>query len=127
MLPELADAMIESFARHSLQLPTPLSMLHLHQLQGAVARGGGEANAAQSLRVSAYVLNVVATWETVQHDAPVIDWARRCSEEISGRVRPTYVNFAGADGSPPQDALSPAIRSRVQAIKQLHDPRELFV
>jgi len=127
MLPELAEGMIDSFAKQLLQLPTPLSMLHLHQLQGAVGRSGDEANATQSLRASAFVLNVVATWEAPQHDAPLIDWARRCSEEISGTLRAPYVNFAGADESSPRDPLPPAIRRRVQAFKRRHDPQELFV
>ncbi|MEP7245636.1 MAG: FAD-binding oxidoreductase [Gammaproteobacteria bacterium] len=54
----LDDAALDWFAAQSLALPTPASMIHMHQLGGAVSRGE-HTDAAVDLRRNAYVINAI--------------------------------------------------------------------
>jgi hypothetical protein len=126
-VPILDDAAIDWIAARSLELPTPLSMIHVHHLEGAVKREpGGEA--ADDLRRHAYVVNVLATWPSPQQDAAAIEWARECSEGIAiGRPRRAYVNFSGADTDHADVSFDSDVLARLRDAKRQFDPDAMFI
>jgi hypothetical protein len=126
-LPILDDATIDWIAARSLELPTPLSMIHVHHLEGAVKRESG-ADAADDLRRHAYVVNVLGTWPSPQQDAAVIEWVRQCSEGIAlGRARRAYVNFSGADAEDAGMSFEPDVLARLRGAKRQYDPDAMFI
>jgi hypothetical protein len=96
-LPVLDDAAIDWIAAHCLELPTPMSMIHVHHLEGAVKREPA-ADAADDLRRHAFVVNVLATWTSPQQTPHLSSGRAECSEGIAlGHPRRAYLNFSGAD------------------------------
>jgi hypothetical protein len=125
-LSALEDAVIDRIAAHCLELPTPLSTIHVHHLQGAVSHFTGDA--ADGLRPSAFVVKVVATWPSARDDAATIEWVRRCSEGITlGQPRRAYVNFSGADSDEAAPAFAPEALARLRAAKSRYDPEAMFL
>ena len=126
-LPVFDDAAIDWIAMHCLQLPTPMSMIHVHHLEGAVKRNP-IGDAADDLRQYAFVVNVLATWPSPQFDATAIAWTRHCSEGIVlGHPRRAYVNFSGADPADADVSFDSDVLARLSDTKRLHDPEGMFV
>ena len=126
-LPVLDDAAIDWIAVHCLELPTPMSMIHVHHLEGAVKRKPA-GDAADDLRKHAFVVNVLATWPSPQLDAEAIAWARRCSEGIAlGQPRRAYVNFSGADADHADVSFDSDVLARLSDAKRQYDPEAMFV
>ena len=125
-LPALDDAAIEWIAARCLELPTPHSMIHVHQLGGAIARGS-LSNAAGPLRNYEFIVNTVATWERARQDDEVVAWARRCGDGFTGAAtRRAYVNFSGNDAAR-EESFAPDVCSRIDEFKRRHDPQSLFL
>lgn len=126
-LKQLDDAAIDWLAESCMELPTPMSMIHIHQLGGAITRGNPQ-DAAGDLREYAFVMNVVATWPSASQDGAVIEWVRRRGNG-PGELRPgrAYVNFSGSDATQPEVAFDPRWLARTQAAKKNYDPERLFV
>jgi hypothetical protein len=126
-LPVLDDAAIDWIAMQCLELPTPMSMIHVHHLEGAVKRNPA-GDAADDLRQYAFVVNVLATWPSPQFDATAIAWARQCSEGSSlGNPRRAYVNFSGADPDHADVSFDGDILARLSDAKRQYDPEAMFV
>jgi FAD/FMN-containing dehydrogenase len=124
-LPALDDATIDRIAAHSLELPSSLSRIHVHHLQGSVSPLRGDA--ADDVRPHPFIVKVVSTWSASRNDAATIDWARRCCEEIrAGNPRRGYVNFSGADDEC-EFELAPEILARLREAKRRYDPEAMFV
>jgi hypothetical protein len=62
-------------------MASPLSMVHIHRLGGAMSRElqGGSAFAHLG---SAFVYNLIATWTEPSQDADNISWARALFDEL---------------------------------------------
>jgi FAD/FMN-containing dehydrogenase len=123
---QLSDGALDWFAEQALQLPSHLSMIHCHQLGGAVARGSTDEPCAP-LRQHGFVLNAVATWPSIDQDTAHRDWARRCANGFTSAAKGrTYVNFS-TDLTPfTDDAFSAAMRRRLEDVKRDLDPSDLF-
>ena len=126
-LPALDDAAIDWIAAHCLEFPTPMSMIHIHHLEGAVKRKP-VGDAADGLRQNAYVVNFLATWPSPNFDATAIAWARHCSEGIGPvRARRAYVNFSGADPDHADVSFDSAIFEQLGDAKRRYDSDAMFV
>lgn len=126
-LDSLEDAAIDWLAAQCLELPSPESMIHVHQLKGAIARGSA-ADASAPLRQYDFVVNAVGTWASAAQDEAVIHWARRCGAGVAGgQTRRAYANFAGEDAAQPEQSYSAEILQQVNEFKRRHDPDGLFV
>lgn len=126
-LPILDDATIDWIAAHSLELPTPQSMIHVHHLEGAVKRNSA-GDAADDLRQCAFIVNVLATWPSPQFDATAIAWVRKCSEGIAlGHPRRAYVNFSGADADHADVSFEPQVLARLRDAKRQYDSDAIFI
>jgi hypothetical protein len=83
---------------------------------------------ADDLRSYAFVVHVLGTWPSPQHDAATIGWVRRCSDGIArGQPRRAYVNFAGAGSEPAEVAFAPDIVARLREAKRRYDPEAMFI
>jgi len=122
----LPDGALDWFAEQAMRLPSPLSMIHCHQLGGAVARGSTDEPCAP-LRQHGFVLNAVATWSGVDQDPVMTSWTRRCADGFaSAATRRTYVNFS-TDATPfTGDAFGAAMQQRLLDLKRDLDPSDLF-
>jgi len=125
-LDRLSDNAVDWFAGQALRLPSPLSMIHCHQLGGAVARGPVDDPSAP-LRQNGFVVNAVATWPASDGDSGMRNWTQACADgfasSTSGR---TYVNFSN-DATPFTDAaFSGPVQKRLLDIKRDLDPSDLF-
>lgn len=126
-LPVLDDAAINWIAVKCLKLPTPMSMIHVHHLEGAVRRSPA-GDAADDLRQYAFVVNVLATWPSPQFDAEAIAWARQFSDGIAlGHPRRAYVNFSTADPDHADVSFDGDVLARLGDAKRLYDPEAMFV
>ncbi len=107
-------------------MPSPLSALHIHHLEGAVNRVGFNATAFGH-RDARFVLNLVGTWPDPNDSELNVRWVRECYAAIGPHASGPYVNFMGDEA---QDrvraAYNPANYERLVALKRQYDPRNLF-
>jgi FAD/FMN-containing dehydrogenase len=126
-LPGLSDEAIETGITYARRLSSPLTVILIFQLGGAISRIAESATAA-SHRDAAYVLNIQSSWlepkEAVQH----IQWTR----EFWMAMRPystggVYMNFLTADeGEERIRAAYGTNYERLVALKNTYDPTNLF-
>jgi hypothetical protein len=123
---QLSDGALDWFSEQALRIPNPLSMIHCHQLGGAVARGSTDEPCAP-LRQHGFVLNTVATWPELDQDVVMRDWSRACANGFaSAATARTYVNFS-TDATPfADDAFGNPMQRRLLEIKRDLDPSDLF-
>lgn len=126
-LGDLGNEAIDAFCACCESITSPLSQVHLQQMQGAVGRRG-EDEMAFSHRDSLCVLNIVTKWEDQAGSERHINWTR----EFEAAMRPfstggVYLNFLGEEGDDRvRAAYSPEKYRRLQKIKQKYDPANLF-
>jgi hypothetical protein len=122
---ELTDGAIEWFADQALRLPTPLSMIHCHQLGGAVARGASD-EPSSLLRRHGFVMNVAGAWPSLEHDASVASWVRSCADGFAPAETRAYVNFSADSAAFSNNAFAGDIQRKLFEIKRDFDPSDLF-
>jgi FAD/FMN-containing dehydrogenase len=108
--------------------PSPLSMLVLWALGGAMSRVGSQETAVGS-RDSPFVLEVLANWKKFADTAPNITWAREVFDEVSrySTGKPNF-NFPGG-GENMREFVTAAFGAgypRLQRVKQKYDPSNIF-
>ncbi len=126
-LRELDDHAIETAVRHHQDATSPASEIHVHHFGGAVARVA-EGETAYGERQAPFVLNIIAlTHEPGGLDSHV-DWAHRFYAEIEPSLTGgAYINFLSAEGEERVQAAYGAEKfARLQALKDRHDPTNLF-
>jgi len=120
----LDDALIDRFCELHLAAPGPQAEIHVHQMGGAVARGG--AGSSFPDRSMPFLLNAVTGWHDPALAQAHIDWARavnRAAAECStGRA---YVNFT-ADPGQAKLGYDPESYERLVALKREYDPTNVF-
>jgi FAD/FMN-containing dehydrogenase len=124
-LPKLDDAALDWFAAQALQLPTPLSAIHCHQLGGAVSRGDPQ-DAAAELRRNAYVINAIGVSDQPGNLDSLAAWSRQCTAGFGSGAQHTYVNFSNAATAFSRQAFDDGVRQRLESIKRRYDPSGLF-
>jgi FAD/FMN-containing dehydrogenase len=124
-LNDLSDAAIDMLANPS-PVPSPLSQVHLHHLQGAVSRVGDDETAV-SYRNAPFALNVVGMWSNPGENDRQIKWTREFAAAMEPFGDGVYVNFLGEEG---QDRVRAAYGGekykRLVALKDRYDPTNLF-
>jgi len=122
---QLDENTLDWFAAQALALPTPLSMIHCHQLGGAVSRGDGHDAAAQ-LRRHPYLINVIGVSPSAGDLGSITAWAHRSVDGFGTPAARTYVNFSAAAGAFPKAAFADDAHQRLQDIKRQYDPSGMF-
>jgi FAD/FMN-containing dehydrogenase len=126
-LDEVSDDLIETLAARAPEAPSPLSLVALLHLGGAVSRVGEEETAVRH-RKAQFVVNLNTMWADPAESDRQIAWTR----ELWSALEPlttggVFVNFLGDEG---QDrvraAYGAATYERLVALKNRYDPTNLF-
>jgi FAD/FMN-containing dehydrogenase len=126
-LDDLGDRAAQTIADAATSRPSPMSMVGVWALGGALARVDGSATATGSRRAP-YLLEILANWSDPQDTDTNITWARDLFTEM-GRFSTgkTNFNFPGLGNEP--GFVRAALGDnwdRLVAAKRTYDPTNLF-
>ena len=128
-LASLPDQAIEVIAARANQRPSPLTLVVVFQMGGAINRVGA-TDTAYAERSAPWMSSVDGNWENPTDNAKNIAWVRESFSQIAPySTGTTYTNFTGqADES--ADALTSkaygANMARLRALKAKYDPDNFF-
>ena len=122
----LSDAALDLMIEAARSGPGPECEIFVAQLGGAMARVDPAATAFVG-RDAAYIMNVHGRWVDAGDDKRVRDWARKVfTDSAPHATGGGYVNFLTEDEGERVAATYGANYARLQAVKQRHDPGNLF-
>lgn len=122
----LPDAAIDILASHAGEMTSPLSVVLLFTLGGAVSRVG-EHDTAYSHRDAAYNYAIYSLWTDPAEAERHIRWTDVFWSALTQFAVGTYVNELGSEGEERiRAAYSPATYGRLVALKNTYDPTNLF-
>lgn len=124
---ELSDAAIDAALAAIEQATSPLSMVQLRGLGGAMARVAGDATAFAH-RDRRYFVAIIGLWLDAADDpAMQAAWTEALWRAIRPEGSGVYVNFLENEGADRvRDAYPPATYARLARIKRRYDPRNIF-
>jgi hypothetical protein len=125
-LGELSDPAVDVLAEHAARNPSPLGQVHIHHLEGAVARVA-EGETAFCRRYAPFVVNLPAGWMDPAESEQNISWVR----DFSDALRPhgtgeAYPNFVGSDDLDRVRAAYGPNLARLMEVKRRWDPDNVF-
>jgi FAD/FMN-containing dehydrogenase len=126
-LASLEPELRRGVAEHAAAIVSPYSTIIVFQIAGALNEIPTDHSPVGN-RDARYVLNLTASWEHAQDDAPNVSWARAAWGDLKRfSTGGTYLNFLTADEGPERDeaALGPA-RARLAELAQRWDPDHVF-
>lgn len=123
---QLSDAAIATLLEHDASRPSPMSLIAIRTLGGAVARAGASAYAH---RDATFNVSVDAFWEEPDLDDTAIGWARSTWQAFAPfAAGGVYVNFSGLCDE--ADDVRPAVQgvhaARLDQIRAEYDPDGIF-
>jgi len=126
-LADLSDQSIRALIDQFSRVPSLLTNIHIHHLEGAVGRVGENATAFAH-RDTRYILNFVGLWQKPAETERNIAWVRGAWQAIrpfsSGAV---YINFLGDEGDEHVWAAYGAEKyERLVELKKRYDPDNFF-
>ena len=126
-LAELTDDAIDILVAAANAAPSPLNIVLLEQLGGAVTRVG-TSDTAFAHRDAAFNLAIIARWlDPAEADANIA-WARGLWQATQRFARGAYVNYLGVGDAP--DRVRAAYGSEtydaLAALKRAYDPENVF-
>jgi hypothetical protein len=127
-LAELDEGAIDALVAGAEAFASPMSQLHVHHVEGAVARVSG-ADSAFGRRDSRYVVNVIGMWPNPALQDGETATVRATAEALrafsSGGA---YLNFFDADEGDERirAAYGPEKYARLVALKDRYDPDNVF-
>jgi FAD/FMN-containing dehydrogenase len=128
-LDDLDDAGIDALVSQATGLHDlfPLSVIHLHHLEGAV-RQPPEGGAAVGHRDHRFVLNLIGTYADPSDDARHVGWVRGAFEAMQPHTTGApYLNFLGDEGADRvRDAYGQQTYDRLVEVKRRYDPDNVF-
>jgi hypothetical protein len=124
---DLSDEVIAVAVERASAMTSPISMIHFHQMGGAVARVG-VGSSAFSGRAAGYTYNLIGAWVDVADDDEQIGLVRVTSAALAPlSLTSTYVNFAGdAEDTGVRAAYGDEIYDQLARLKRQYDPGNLF-
>jgi hypothetical protein len=125
-LPELTDGVIEAIAAHGPAISSPLSVVMLSPLGGAIARVG-EHDTAFGHRQTRFDCAIDSVWAGRGDAAGHVAW----TETIWSAIRPStsgvYLNELGDEGEARlREAYAPGTYERLAGLKAGYDPGGVF-
>ncbi|MFC6887065.1 MULTISPECIES: FAD-binding oxidoreductase [Actinomadura] len=125
-LPLLGDGAIEVLARQAVRLTSPLSIVMISALGGAVARVGEAATAFGHRRV-AFSYSIDSVWTRPDEERAAIRWADDLWTALLPFSEGVYVNELGDEGEERvRAAYLPESYARLASIKRRYDPDNVF-
>ena len=124
---ELSDAAIDASLAAIEHATSPLSMIQLRGLGGAMARVAGDATAFAH-RDRRYFVAIIGLWLDAAEDAAIhVAWTEALWRAIRPEGSGVYVNFLENEGAGRvRDAYPPDTYARLAEIKRKYDPRNVF-
>jgi FAD/FMN-containing dehydrogenase len=126
-LPAIEPALCEKVIAHAAEIPSPLSVIMLFQIEGALNSLGEEHSPAGN-RNAHFVLNIPGSWEKPDDDKRNIGWVRNAWEDMkSFSTGGNYINFQTDDEG--QNRIEAALGKGLQRLAQLKvkwDPQNVF-
>jgi FAD/FMN-containing dehydrogenase len=121
---ELSDGMLDTIVEQGSAIISPMSILALVHLGGAVARVG-EQDTAYPNRQSPYVMNVNGPWNDPADNDANIAWTRNTWDALAPfSTGARYVNFEAEDGA--EAIYGEEKYKRLVEIKSKYDPENFF-
>ncbi len=125
-LDELDDAVIDAMLRLGDIAPSPIDIVQLRPLDGAMARVPADATAFAH-RDRKYMLTAIGIWLDTAEETANRAWTEAFWELVGDRAQGAYVNFL-ADGGAARiaEAYPAATYERLAAVKRAYDPENIF-
>jgi hypothetical protein len=124
-LEELSDEATDTIIDHFASVSSPLTIVILDQLGGAVGRVGADETAF-GYRKAAHDLLITSLWRDPMESERHILWTREFWEAMQPfSTGLTYVNYLD-EGRPGSAAYGAAKYERLVALKNRYDPTNLF-
>lgn len=124
-LQDLSDEAIDAMIGYATNATSPLSMIHIHQLGGAMNRVATDATAFGQ-RDSGFVVNIIGTWPAPGDNDRHIDWALDLFAALQPYMHGAYINFLGDEGQERVRSAYGPNYDRLVALKSKYDPTNLF-
>jgi FAD/FMN-containing dehydrogenase len=122
---ELSDEAIDTIIEHFASVSSPLTLVILDQLGGAVSRVGADETAF-GYREAAHDFLITSLWRDPMESERHILWTREYWEAMQlYSTGLTYVNYLD-EGRPGSAAYGAAKYERLVALKNRYDPTNLF-
>jgi hypothetical protein len=123
----LSDEAIEHIAHYGSTVTSPLTMVMVQHVHGAVCRIAPTETAVSALRDESYVITIISTWE---HDEAQrhIEWTRAFWIALEPfAASGVYVNYLTGDEAEERVRASYGVNyERLVALKNTYDPDNLF-
>jgi FAD/FMN-containing dehydrogenase len=126
-LTDLPAAAIDALCERFDRVPSPLNVLIVEQLGGAVGRVDRDAIAFDH-RDARYNLAIIARWTDQAQADENVAWARDVWEATRPFASGVYVNYLGVgdDADRVRDVYGAAKYERLAVVKATYDPTNLF-
>ncbi len=120
---EVIDIVVEAFG----QMPTPLCVLLLEQLGGAVRRVPADETAF-TLRDGEYNLAIVGRWMNPADREKTVAWAKQLAKRLAPHANESvYVNYLAEDeGDRVKSLYGDSRYKRLVELKKKYDPENIF-
>lgn len=121
-----SDEAIATLIEHDARRPTPLSLVAIRTLGGAVGRAD---DTAYDHREATFNVSVDAFWDDASLDGTAIAWARSAWDAFTPfATGGVYINFAGLCDE--ADRMRPSVEGsraeRLDEIRRTYDPDGIF-
>jgi FAD/FMN-containing dehydrogenase len=126
LMDELGDAAIDAIAERAPRVPSPLSVVLLQPLGGAVARVPADAT-AMFRRDAGWAWHCISQWQSADDDEANIAWTR----EFAGALAPhssggVYINYTSDTSEERSRDAFGRHYERLVAVKDRYDPGNMF-
>lgn len=125
-LAELSDEAIALLVDRVDPLPGPYSNVFIEPMGGVIARVDGAATAFPH-RQASFNFGIGSGWEHPEHDDAAIRWTRALHETMTPySTGGVYANYLDRDDDDRVGAAFGANLDRLQAVKAVYDPQNVF-
>jgi FAD/FMN-containing dehydrogenase len=123
---ELPDEAIATHLEHGSMTPTPLSLMHMYPIDGAVQRVASDAT-AWSFRDVRWSMVIAGIDPDPANAEKITTWAKSYGNALRPHTAGgAYVNFMMEEGQERVQATYGGNYERLRAIKGKYDPKNLF-
>ncbi|MET9341806.1 FAD-binding oxidoreductase [Nonomuraea sp. NPDC003804] len=127
-LGRLDDTLIDAFVDAATELPSPLAMIQVQQLGGAITSVADDDTAFPHRRATHHLaVNALAAQDDVASELTA--WTKATASAVQPHVRGgPYVSFVTGEESRSEirQAYGPAVHDRLVEIKSAYDPENVF-
>jgi FAD/FMN-containing dehydrogenase len=122
----LPDPAVDAIVSYAAQATSPLSVIPISPLGGAVKRVDENATAFGH-RNTVFDIQIFGAWMDPSEYDPHVSWVRGFADALKPFTNGVYVNELGNEGEARvREAYNPESYRRLQALKQRYDPTNFF-